>query len=389
MAYTLLAGAVLQPVSAEQERDLAGIRAEIDAVSRDIERIVKDRKALMTQLAEIEKYYGKTIATLKNLEREIGQKQSRIESLRNQMQVLQLEIAEQNQGLGDQIRAAYAMGRKEKLKLILNQEDPALSSRIMVYYDYLNKARLNKIARMSQSAADLSQLEQENIKATESLEQALQLKKIEQEALQRSRLQRKELLAHLEKDYSSRKLLLGQLKEDESRLQNLVDGLHRATEKQAVEPPEEKPVITQQTSDWPNQPFSSLQGKLPWPIVGALVKKFGSPRLGSQWDGVLISASEGTAIRAVSPGRVVFADWLRGYGLLMIVDHGSGYMTLYAFNQSLYKSVGDRVSAGEVIAAVGKSGGRSKPGLYFGIRKNGKPIDPVRWCRKTDQDRAG
>ncbi|PKM38383.1 MAG: peptidase M23 [Gammaproteobacteria bacterium HGW-Gammaproteobacteria-10] len=385
-----LSGLSDQIVAEEKNRDLVKIQAEIDAVNRNIKRIEKEQGALLTQLAEIEKYYGKTVATLKQLQGQIDSKQRKIKDLREKTRLLQLEIAEQNEGLRHQVKAAYAMGRKEKLKLMLNQEDPALSSRIMVYYEYLNKARLEKLARIGQAVMDINELERENLKESQLLEQTLQLKKTEQEALDRSRLQRKELLTRLEKDYSSSKLRLSQLREGEARLQNLVNGLQQAAIKQPFEPEPGKPVIKQQELvDWPVKPFASSQGDLPWPVNGQLVKKFGSPRLGSRWDGVLIGAGEGTEIRAVSAGKIVFADWLRGYGLLTIIDHGNGYMTLYAFNQSLYKSVGDRVAPGDVIASVGKSGGRSKAGLYFGIRKNGKPVDPLRWCRKIDQDRTG
>ncbi|WP_404359698.1 murein hydrolase activator EnvC family protein [Methylotuvimicrobium sp. KM1] len=384
-AWLALSGLSVQVAAEEKNRDLVKIQAEIDAVNRNIKRIEKEQGALLTQLAEIEKYYGKTVATLKQLQGQIDSKQRKIQDLRNKTRLLQLEIAEQNEGLSHQVKAAYAMGRKEKLKLMLNQEDPALSSRIMVYYAYLNKARLEKLAEISQTVIELTELERENFKESELLEQTLQLKKTEQQALDRSRLQRKELLVRLEKDYSSSKLRLSQLREGEARLQKLVNGLQQAAIKQPFEPEPGKQVIKQQeTVDWPVKPFASAQGDLPWPVKGQLVKKFGSPRLGSRWDGVLIGAGEGTEIRAVSAGKVVFADWLRGYGLLTIIDHGNGYMTLYAFNQSLYKSVGDRVAPGDVIASVGKSGGRSKAGLYFGIRKNGKPVDPVRWCRKTD-----
>ncbi|MBE0435581.1 MAG: peptidoglycan DD-metalloendopeptidase family protein [Methylomicrobium sp.] len=389
-AWFALSCLAVQVAAKEKNRDLVKIQAEIDAVNRNIKRIEKEQGALLMQLAEIEKYYGKTVATLKQLQGQIDSKQRKIKDLREKTRLLQLEIAEQNEGLSHQVKAAYAMGRKEKLKLMLNQEDPALSSRIMVYYDYLNKARLEKLTGIGQTVIELTELERENLKESQLLEQTLQLKKTEQEALDRSRLQRKELLARLEKDYSSSKLRLSQLREGEARLQKLVNGLQQAAIKQPFEPEPGKPVIKQQEPvDWPVKPFASSQGDLPWPVKGQLVKKFGSPRLGSRWDGVLIGAGEGTEIRAVSAGKVVFADWLRGYGLLTIIDHGNGYMTLYAFNQSLYKSVGDRVAPGDVIASVGKSGGRNKAGLYFGIRKNGKPVDPVRWCRKTDQDRTG
>jgi septal ring factor EnvC (AmiA/AmiB activator) len=160
--------------------------------------------------------------------------------------------------------------------------------------------------------------------------------------------------------------------------------LHKATDVTSDEPAKEPPVSGK---DFPKLKgdFYSLKGQLPWPVKGRLTNKFGSVRAESTesiWDGVLINSAEGTEIRAVTSGKVVFSDWLRGYGLLVIVDHGKGYMTLYAFNQSLYRQVGEWVDAGEVIASVGQSGGRNLPGLYFGIRNNGRPVDPIEWCRK-------
>jgi len=135
--------------------------------------------------------------------------------------------------------------------------------------------------------------------------------------------------------------------------------------------------------------FAKLKGALPWPVKGRLVKKFGARRSDSRWDGVLIKANEGQEVRAVTRGQVVYADWLRGYGLLTIIKHDKGYMTLYAFNQSLYKAKGDWVEAGTVISTVGLSGGRSDAGLYFGIRKKGKPVNPVKWCRKIRHGKVG
>jgi septal ring factor EnvC (AmiA/AmiB activator) len=128
--------------------------------------------------------------------------------------------------------------------------------------------------------------------------------------------------------------------------------------------------------------FSTLKGKLPWPVRGRLAQRFGSSRAEGKWDGVLINANEGMEIKAVTRGKIVYAEWLRGYGLLTIIDHGQGYMTIYAFNQSLYKRMGDSVEAGDVIASVGQSGGRTQAGLYFGIRNKGVPVDPLEWCQK-------
>jgi septal ring factor EnvC (AmiA/AmiB activator) len=173
------------------------------------------------------------------------------------------------------------------------------------------------------------------------------------------------------------------LQESENRLKSLMASLPVTEEELAVDAEQAKEFsLDGDDSSELKSDFSTLKGKLPWPVSGRLAQKFGSPRSEGAWDGVLIDAREGMEIKAVTRGKVVYAEWLRGYGLLTIIDHGQGYMTLYAFNQSLYKRMGDLVEAGDVIASVGQSGGRSQAGLYFGIRKKGVPIDPLEWCRR-------
>jgi septal ring factor EnvC (AmiA/AmiB activator) len=299
------------------------------------------------------------------------------------------------------MKAAYAMGKKEQLKLLLNQQDPALSSRMLVYYDYLNKARLTKLANISESMQHLDRLGKQQQHETELLEKSLEQKKSEQLAVDDVKKRRAKLLAQLKSDFSSNEQQIIHLRESENKLRNLVSSLQRSTNNLSFEVEQTKKLHknAEVSSDEPSKDlpetkddfsklkgdFSSLKGQLPWPVKGRLTNKFGSARAESTesiWDGVLIDASEGTEIRAITSGKVVFSDWLRGYGLLTIIDHGKGYMTLYAFNQSLYRQVGEWVDAGEVVASVGQSGGRSHPGLYFGIRNNGKPVDPLEWCRK-------
>jgi septal ring factor EnvC (AmiA/AmiB activator) len=257
----------------------------------------------------------------------------------------------------------------------------------------------------------LDQLGKQQQQETERLEENLEQKKSEQIAVEGVRKRRAELLAQLKSDFSSSEQQIIHLKESENKLKNLVSSLQRSTNDLVFEVEQTKrlhkavEVTPESAKDLPGSgdgfpkipqfppfakggiggDFSSLKGQLPWPVKGRLTNKFGSARAEgaeSIWDGVLINAGEGTEIRAVTSGKVVFSDWLRGYGLLIIIDHGKGYMTLYAFNQSLYRQVGEWVDVGEVIASVGQSGGRSHSGLYFGIRNKGKPVDPLEWCRK-------
>lgn len=360
----------------EKEKELAKTQEQIRQVSKSIKRINLQKGALIERLAVTEKKYGELIRSLKTLKKQINQKQQRLKALRNEIKAQQIEIDELTKVLAEQIRSAYAMGRQERLKLMLNQQDPALSSRMMVYYDYLNRDRMEKLQAVKEGMRKLGELEGLQILETERLEEIATQREIKKQKLAKTKSERNDLLAKLEKDvnYQARQLTL--LKNDEKRIKRLIAGLQREMDDFPVDP-------------GPAKPFAKLKGRLVWPIKGRLVKRFGSKRADSRWDGVLIDAREGTEIKAVSRGRVLYSDWLRGYGLLTIIDHGSGFMSLYAFNQSLFREVGNWVEAGDVIATVGKSGGRSQSGLYFGIRKQGKPVDPVKWCRKIRNGKIG
>ncbi|MGR9088754.1 MAG: murein hydrolase activator EnvC family protein, partial [Gammaproteobacteria bacterium] len=296
------------------------------------------------------------------------------------------------------------MGRQERLKLLLNQQDPALSGRMMVYHSYLNKIRLKELAEFEESIRQLDGLNRQQQREAELLEADMEQKKQEQIALDQFRLQRSELLTRLANDFSSNEQQLSQLVESESKIQSVIDTL-QASEAGYVPAVGRRDEFFRPDSDSADRPsriadsgmgdaadrsaakveFSALKGRLPWPVKGKIVAQDVNRPVATIRDGVLIDADEGTEIQAVTGGKVVYSEWLRGYGLLMIIDHGQGYMTLYAFNQSLYKRVGEWVRAGDVIASVGLSGGRSHSGLYFGIRKDGKPVDPLDWCPKSDR----
>jgi septal ring factor EnvC (AmiA/AmiB activator) len=271
---------------------------------------------------------------------------------------------------------------------------------MMIYYNYINKARIKKLAEINQSLERLNQLEKDKQQETMLLEKDQEQKKSEQVILDEVRLQRNEILAQINNAPIPDVEQLSYLIESENKLKSVIAGLQRSENSVGQGGAKEGSISgeldvdTQHkdstTTSWDEKAelipqgvaFSSLKGKLPWPVKGQLVQKFGSPRSDSVWDGVLIDAKEGTDIHSVNAGKVVYAEWLRGYGLLIIIDHGQDYMTLYAFNQSLYKKIGETVNAGDIIASVGQSGGRTQSGLYFGIRKKGLPIDPLEWCKK-------
>ena len=385
LIFCFLFGALVSYGHAEDlqtSNELNKVESDISEVKQDMQRLSQQKDNLLNLLADIEKHYGEIAALLKTLQIQIEQKRQSLDNIRQDMQVYQKEIDKLSKELAGQIRAAYAMGQKEKLKLLLNQQDPTLSSRMMVYFNYFNKERLKKLTEIEAAVQRLDQLDKQKKTETELLEQDLERKKSEQAALDEARKQRNELLVQIGNDFSSSEQQLTQLQESQNRLKSLMASLPITEEELAVDAEQAKELSSPiENSSELKSDFSTLKGKLPWPVRGRLSQKFGSPRSEGTWDGVLIDASEGMEIKAVTRGKVVYAEWLRGYGLLTIIDHGQGYMSLYAFNQSLYKRIGDTVEAGDVIASVGQSGGRSQAGLYFGIRKKGVPIDPLEWCR--------
>jgi septal ring factor EnvC (AmiA/AmiB activator) len=383
LVFYILLGLLSQEGSAE----IVGENNESNVTLPDLESVRQDAQQREQKieferlLAGVEKRYGETAALLKSLHRQIEQKRQSLDNIRRDVQAYQQQLDKAKQELATQIKSAYAMGQQEELKLMLNQQDPALSSRMMIYYNYINKARLTKLANIQESVKRLDELDKQQQTETELLEKDLKLKQAEQTALNNFRKQRNELLKQTAMAFSLDGQQLNQLQISENKLKALVASLPNEADGLPGQPPA-KPVDdpAQLDEDPPkiDGGFSMLKGKLPWPVRGKLI----NTQAEDIKDGVLIDAKEGSEIHAVTQGKVAYADWLRGYGLLIIIEHDNRYMTLYGFNQSLYKRVGESVKAGEVIASVGQSDGRSQSGLYFGIRKQGEPIDPLQWCRK-------
>jgi septal ring factor EnvC (AmiA/AmiB activator) len=356
------------------------VESDIVDVKQDMQRLSEQKSGMEGMLADIEKHYGETATSLKAQLSIIDQHRQGIARIQQEIKIYKREIEVLNKELVGQVRAAYLMGHEQRLKLILNQQDPVLSARIMVYFNYINKERLKNLSNKEAAVKLLSQLDQQKKTETELLQQTLEEKRAEQSLLDQDRKQRNALLTKIKQDYSSNEHQLTQLQENEISLKNLMSSLPITDEELAVNVGQNKEKIQGNTEF--KGDFTTLKGSLSWPVKGRLAQTFGSPRADSHWDGVLIEANEGTDIKAVTEGKVVYAEWKMGYGMLLIIDHGHGYMTLYAFNQSLYKHEGDWVEAGDVIATVGQSGGRSQAGLYFGIRQNGTPVDPLEWCHR-------
>ncbi len=344
------------------QQRLEALRAERDAVRS---RFNRDQKALR----EVERRIGRTVRELKALERKLRTRRRKLRELRREEGALRRKLATQRELLARQVRAAWMIGRQEYLKLLLNQEDPARLGRVVVYYRYFNAARQKRIDAVRDTLEALARIAGQVREETARLETLRQRTLERQQALRVDRRQRRKVVARLQAELRNREQAIAHLQENERQLRAVLEAIESS--------------LTDLLADTGmERPFASRRGKLPWPVKGKVQKLYGKVRQRSdlKWNGVRILAREGRTVRAIARGRVAYADWLRGYGLLLILDHGDGYMSLYGQNQSLFKEVGDWVEAGEPIATVGRSGGQAQSALYFEIRHNGKPTNPLRWC---------
>ncbi|MES9844273.1 MAG: peptidoglycan DD-metalloendopeptidase family protein [Candidatus Sedimenticola sp. PURPLELP] len=384
IAAVLLAGTSFTSSAAKVEQEIQGKEQELHQIRRNIKDLKSElttqqrqREALESELREAEQEIGRSARRLRVLAGSLQRQQKRLGSLEEVRGMQQAELVAQRNELAVQMRTAYAMGRQERLKILLNQQDPSVVSRVMVYYDYFNRARAARIAAINQTLDAIHETERE-ITSEETRLMELQGKELaENRKLEASNAARREIVTALNARIKSKGQELKGLELNERQLKTLVSRLN--DEYMALPLEGEKA-----------KPFNKRKGRLRWPTKGRLKARFGTTKAGSlKWDGVLISAPEGREIKAVHHGRVAFADWLRGFGLLIIIDHGDGYMSLYGHNQSLFKETGEWVEPGEAVALVGNSGGQQNSGVYFGIRHNGKPVNPIKWCTRSKGNRVG
>jgi murein hydrolase activator len=375
LLYALLLLLVFAPLQAEDKAakraELKQLRQRIAELQQQQQKVRNRYDQLRQDLRKAEQRISKLSRSIPRLNRELKQRRKHLDKLRGEERELQHSVALQRGYLADQVRATYAMGRQEYLKILLNQESPATVGRVVTYYDYLNKARSERINRLSETINRLEKVRLEVEAEAKRMRKLRNKQKEEKDALETSRSKRETAMSKLKDELGTQDKRLASMLQDEQALKKLLNTLADALEDIPAEPGN-------------HQPFATLKGKLHWPTGGKLLVSYGSRRkIGKlRWRGVMIGAGKGDEVKAISHGRVAFADWLRGYGMVIIIDHGDGYMSLYGRNQSLYKETGDWVEAGETIATVGDSGGAERSGLYFEIRKNGKPTDPVRWCRR-------
>lgn len=343
------------------------LQSQIKALRVEVDHTRGERDNARQQLRNIEKRIGTLLREQHQTQQQQSRSQQQLKALKQQQKQSQQHLTHQQAQLKQLIRLRHQQGQQGQLKLLLNQQDINSLGRNSQYLQYFNTAQLETMASIDSELLNLQQLQQRGEIQQQQLDQTARQLEQQQKQLDEERLQRRQLLGSINQQLQSKEARLRKLLEDAKQLEQLLQRIAKEAQKRAQK----------------STQFAKLRGKLPWPAKGKLSAKFGQSRnLGKlTWEGVVISAPMGNNVRAVADGEVVFSDWLRGYGLLLIVDHGQGYLTLYGHNQSLNKQVGDRVKQSEVIASIGNSGGNSEPGLYFEIRKKGNPVNPKRWCR--------
>jgi septal ring factor EnvC (AmiA/AmiB activator) len=365
-------GMTLVAPAAQQDRkrteaDLRSVTERIERVQRQMQQDAVEKNRLNKDLREAEQSVAKARGGLKELREQRDERSAARRKLVADRAAREADRARTAADLALQVRAAYFMGRNEPIKLLLNQRSPGEFARNLTYYSYFGRLRATQIDAIAQNIAQIDDLTAKIDAEDAELARLEQRQKTQVGALESARKQRGQVLASLEKEASSRNAQLARLQRQQGQLESLLKQLSRATEAVPFDP---------------NSPFAQLRGKLSWPVAGTVDIDFGGTRPGGlRSDGIEIDADRGTNVRAVHEGRVVYSDWLPGRGLLIILDHGNGYLSLYGHNEQLFKQVGSRVQAGEAIGTAGDSGGRRRSGLYFEIRRAGKPVDPRLWFR--------
>jgi len=364
----------LLPVSgvadtAPSKAQLEKLKSRISELSEAQSRELRERDSVQASLREAELRISRLTREQRNLEKKASTARQRLDSLEAEQAVLAAEKRTQLDWLGKTVRASYQAGRQERIKLLLNQEQPDQIARLLRYQEYYQRARSNRLKAVNGELDELKAIALRVEKARQVLLEKRTDVQRHAGKLQDAQKERQATLASLNRSLDDRGSNLNQLKADQQRLQKLLADMQRS--------------LNDIPADLGGKPFGNLAGKLPWPVEARISTGYNSRREGAlRWQGVIFNAAPGTPVRAIHAGRVVFADWLRGYGLLTIVDHGNGYLTLYGYNQSLLREVGEWVSAGDSLALAGNSGGNRTNGLYFEIRHRGKAVNPTRWCNQ-------
>jgi murein hydrolase activator len=375
MPAMLIAILMLGPVTiaadkTAKQQQLQTLLKKIGKLKQVIDTKEDSKSKYIKQLKTIEANIGQVNRKIRKTGAQIKARKTELKELRATRLEHQRKLSRENEYLAEQVYAAFTLGRQEKVKLLFSQQAPEALQRNLVYYEYFSNARVELITTVQSSIDKIVETESKIRQTQAGLEQDQQSLVEQKNRLKQDLGKRKTIVASLDSQLKKQGGSLSRLQDEATQLQDLINSIQKIFD----EAPE--PDIAQLA-------FAKLKGKLAWPIEGKVRRLFGrhKPLSDLRWQGVIIEAKNGNHVMAVSHGRVAFADWLRGLGNLIIIDHGNSYLSLYGHNESLFKSAGEWVDAGEIISSIGSSGGRDTPGLYFEIRKKGKPQNPTRWCK--------
>lgn len=375
---------------------LSSVREQIQQKQQAIQVQKKDLASLQQQLKADEEAIAAANQKLQYSQSRLNKVRNKLQQLDAQRAKLEAQSQQQKHLLAEQFDEAYRMGQHDYLKLLLNQQDPAAVGRTMDYYGYMNQARMHVLKQLDATKAELLQNKQDTSESSQELRALIDDQKLDQQSLQQKQQQREKTAQEMHESLQSdqqqltklqqaEKAMLQKIEEqrkrmEEERRRQKEEALAKAREKARQEGKSQEAAARKEAARLAKNDLQGLgkSGRMSWPVHGPVIRKFGETRTGEvAWKGILIKTGSGTPVKAAGSGDVVFADWLDGFGNVLVIDHGRGYLSLYGNNQNLNKHVGQHVNSGEVIASAGNSGSAGATGVYFEIRKAGKPVNPL------------
>ncbi|HEY9043626.1 MAG TPA: peptidoglycan DD-metalloendopeptidase family protein [Rheinheimera sp.] len=351
----------------QQEQELAELKQQIQLTEQQVKQQQQQLEQAEQKLQRSDRELAEASAATRATEQERQQLAAREQQLLQEQKTLEQTLQQQQSLLASQLKSAYSLGQHDYSKMLLNQQDAAKLERVLSYYQYFNRARLRQLAALNQTIAQLQQVLLELTEKQQQLAASLQKLRQQQQMLAQAKSEQQHAVSRLQDTLRQQGRQLDYLRQNEASLQTTLDNLRKLAE-QARE----------------LGGLAKQKGHLIWPLNGSLLQRFGQSRQGGiSSRGILIQGSEGDAVKAIADGQVIYADWLKGYGWVIVLDHGAGFMSLYGHNQNLLKQPGARINAGETIALTGMSGGQASAGLYFEIREKGEAVNPMQWLMQS------
>ena len=380
LCLSLVAG--INSAYALQQDELDNLRKHISALQKELEKTSESQSEAADELRESERAISNSKRKLAELALQHRTADHTLGALRQQAQQLEMDMQSQQAMLSKLLYQQYLGGKQEYFKLLLNNHDPDQAAREMRYYEYIARGRSIWLNTLRVNLAQLNEVVQQTQQKSGEIAVLQKEENTQQKILEKDKLARQHVINQFAQQLKQQRHEIGRLQRDENRLSQLVAKLSKILTRQ-----KDKGIFSNDKlpdSRFDGKPFEQLKGKLTLPVMGEVVNKFGSARPDSTvlWRGLLLRAASGQPVKSVAAGRVVFADWLRGFGNLLIIDHGKGYMSLYGNNETLYKQVGDILRGGDTVASVGNSGGNENSGVYFELRHRGEPLDPIKWIAR-------